>query len=813
MLTSRFQRRCRDVSILLFVFLSIGFIGIVPVFADNLRGHVLDPQGNRVPNARLRLVDRDSGEQRTTVSSEQGDYSFTEIPAGAYLIEAEASSAVLTALKQVTVRGDQEVELTLAISGRSIEIIVTASGTPVSVEEVAKSVDVVNSDEISLRDELFIAEAVRNLPGVRVKQLEGPGSLTTIRSRGLRTQDTSVLIDGMRFRDAASTQADATAFLEDMAVADSDRIELMRGAGSSLYGTNAIAGVLNIVPRTGGGKPQGEFRAEGGGLGMIRSVLSGGGGLANDRFIYSGTASHLNVTKGVRDGMIYRNSSTQGSAKYRFKPGVSLTGRVWWGNGYVATTESPAFTPAILSNFPASGPVEAIPLPTDQLERFEHRQPIAVGNSTFIPSQVDPDSRRASDCLNGLLSLQHEISDTTSYRIAYSGVNTKRTHIDGPAGPGSFEPLFPNQSKFNGRTDTLQARFDQRAGAYNLVTAGYEFEREAYRSFSTDQSPNPPTNSTDLQLHTQGVFVQDQIHLADGRLQLNLGGRGQFFNLVTPTYSGSNQSPYLGISVKTPDAFTGDAAIAYFFRGSRTKVRSHVGNSFRSPSPYERFGSSFSGFARSFSYYGDPRLRPERAVAVDGGIDQWLFGSKLGVTGTYFYTNLQETIIFDFATFPAATDPFKRFGGYRNGGGGIARGVELSAHVSPAVRSSLRVSYTYTNSDSRTPTIGTNFYQALGLSDHVFALTATQWIKQRSNVTFDLYAASNYSLSPFGAGGRRMVFDGPVKADVVLSHQFHLGEKIVEVYTKIENVFNKHYYEDGFVSPSAWAVGGFRFKL
>src|SRR5262249_18392508 len=162
-----------------------------------------------------------------------------------------------------------------------------------------------------------------------------------------------------------------------------------------------------------------------------------------------------------------------------------------------------------------------------------------------------------------------------------------------------------------------------------LITAGYEFEREAYRSFSTDQSPNPPTNSTDLQLHTHSVFVQDQIHLADGRLQLNLGGRGQFFNLVTPTYSGSIQSPYLGISVVTPDAYTGDAAVAYFFRGSRTKMRSHVGNSFRSPSAYERFGSSFSGFSRSFSYFGDPRQRPERAVAVDGGIDQWLFGSKL----------------------------------------------------------------------------------------------------------------------------------------------------------------------------------------
>jgi hypothetical protein len=99
----------------------------------------------------------------------------------------------------------------------------------------------------------------------------------------------------------------------------------------------------------------------------------------------------------------------------------------------------------------------------------------------------------------------------------------------------------------------------------------------------------------------------------------------------------------------------------------------------------------------------------------------------------------------------------------------------------------------------------------LGLSDHVFALTATQWIKQRFNATFDFYVASKYSLSPFGAASRRLVFDGPVKGDVVLSYRFRPSERNIEVYTKIENMFNKHYYEDGFSSPGAWAIAGFRF--
>ena len=176
-----------------------------------------------------------------------------------------------------------------------------------------------------------------------------------------------------------------------------------------------------------------------------------------------------------------------------------------------------------------------------------------------------------------------------------------------------------------------------------------------------------------------------------------------------------------------------------------------------------------------------------------------------------FYTNLQETIIFDFANFPASTDLFGRFGGYRNSGGGIARGLEFSAQASPVSATNLRLAYTYTNSDSRTPTIGSDFFEIPGLSKHMFTLTATQWIAQRFNVTFDLFAVSDYSLSPFGARGRRMIFGGPVKADVVLRYDLPIAtDRTMELYTKIENAFNQRYYEDGFLGPGAWAIAGFR---
>src|SRR5262249_10454888 len=158
----------------------------------------------------------------------------------------------------------------------------------------------------------------------------------------------------------------------------------------------------------------------------------------------------------------------------------------------------------------------------------------------------------------------------------YQRVNTRRTYIDGPAGPGQFEPVSgTSRSSFRGYTDTLQARLDQNAGRYNLISAGYEFEHERYYSFN---GTSAATNSGDLRQRSHAVFAQDQIRLIDGQLQLTVAGRLQTFRLTPPTFSGFN-NPFTGASaVEPPTAYTGDGAVAYFFRTSGTKFRAHVGN-------------------------------------------------------------------------------------------------------------------------------------------------------------------------------------------------------------------------------------------
>ena len=777
----------------------------------SLEGTILDPQGAVVAGARLQLFDRNSGESHETWSRADGSYAFKAVAPGDYLLEGEAVDSALAGSLSAAVRGDASRNLTLSLIATSTEVVVTASSTPVTVQEVAKALDVIDSQQIELRNEFSLGEAIRGVPGVRVQQLRGPGSFTTVQTRGMRNHDTAVLIDGMRFRDAASGQGDATAFYEAMNIVDVDRIEVLRGSGSSLYGSHSMAGVLNVASRQGGGRPHADLRSEGGGLGMLRGVGRFGGGLGADRLVYSGGFSHLNVTRGHRDGSPHRNTGGQAFVKYALAPNLSLSARAWAANSFLALAESPTFTDAIVANFPASGAVPAHPLPRRQLELFERSQPFDAGRATFIPSPIDPDARRVSSFVAAALVLRHQLTPGSSYRLAYQLVDTERSYMDGPAGPSQFEPRVSNLSQFNGETHTLQARTDQRLGASSLITVGYEGEYEAYHDRNTDESPTATESRVAIDQASHAFFGQDQIRFLDGDLQVSLAGRTQIFRPGTPTFAGS-QSPYERGSGPPPaKSLTGDVAVAYFLRDSQTKLRVHAGNSFRSPSAYERFGGSYSSFSGTYSYWGDPQLGPERSVAVDAGFDQWLARSRFRLSGTVFYTDLSDTIIFDFANFPQ-NDAFGRFGGYRNAGGGIARGAEFSARLVPAASTALQVAYTYVNSDSRTPTIGTDFFKVPGLSENVFTATFSQWFVRRLNVTFDLFAASGYPLSPYGALGRRMYFGGPVKADVVVRYELPLGEgRRVEFYGKTENVLNHDYYEKGFDSPGAWAIGGIRF--
>src|SRR5215471_9179427 len=117
-------------------------------FADSLKGRIVDPQGNRIADAKISLVDRKTGELRRTQSNADGDYEFQTLSSGEYLIEVTGTNSALTASREVRVEGDQTLQLSTTISASSTEVVVTASTTPVAIQEVSKAVDVVDAEQI-----------------------------------------------------------------------------------------------------------------------------------------------------------------------------------------------------------------------------------------------------------------------------------------------------------------------------------------------------------------------------------------------------------------------------------------------------------------------------------------------------------------------------------------------------------------------------------------------------------------------------------------------------------------------------------------
>jgi vitamin B12 transporter len=776
--------------------------------ANSLTGRITDAQGAAVPGASVTLYARETNVRATTVTDASGNYRFERVAAGEYIVEA-ASQGFGKITRTLRVESGQAttLDLTLEVTGPSETVLVTAAGTPQTVDEVSKAVSVVGAEEIERRDEYAIADAVRTVPGLRVQQLGGPGTFVRIQTRGLRDSDTGVLIDGLRLRDVSSPQGDATGFIEELYTVSPDRLEILRGSGSSLYGTNAIGGVVNVISDQGGGPLHGDAQFEAGQLGLFRGRAKLAGGFNEDRFIYSGGLALLNVTDGINETPA-RSFSGQGFARYNFTPNVSLSGRFFGNTAYLAQTDSPFAPPPGVTLPPAGSIVNAVALSLDQQRRIEAGLPVtSVGNANYVSNLRDPDNRRDSGFFSLAVIFNQRISDAFSYRASYQRVNTDRLFSDGPGG-ARFEPLFNTYSVFDGRIDTFNIQADARLGRHNLLTFGYEFEREQYIGNNTDEDPNPATRTnagTEVEQRSNAFFIQNQFRALDNRFQASAAFRVQSFNLRQPEFTGGT-SVYSGRQYDSPDtAYTGDGSVSYFFNSTGTKLRAHIGSGYRAPGPFERFGSSF--FLGVFSPFGDPRLAPERSIAVDGGIDQKLAGDRVQLSATYFYTRLQQVIVFDFSgLINPVTDPFGRFGGYINTGGGLARGVELAANTKPYRTLDLSASYTYTNADNRVATSVPGFLQTFVQPRHMFTLVAAQRVTRRLDVVFDMFAYGSYFF-PFSS--RAFRFKGPVRADLGASYTLPLNERLnMRIYGKVENLFDREYFESGFRTPGATFTGG-----
>jgi outer membrane receptor protein involved in Fe transport len=260
-----------------------------PALAASRQGalavRVRDPQRAPVADARVTVFSRSGLPVAAAATARDGSCRLRALPLGESLVTVEADSFSRFGPRRVSIEPDASIDLEvdLVLGGIREEVVVTAVDSAQPAGEVSKSLTVVGRREMDARGDVVLADVLGSMPGLCVQQLGAAGSATSVRTRGMRAQDTAVLIDGARFRDPSGAQGDSTDFLGDLAVTGLDRVEVLRGSGSSLYGSHAIGGVINLLSANGGGRPTGDLLLESGSLGLFHGRAHAACGSWGDR--------------------------------------------------------------------------------------------------------------------------------------------------------------------------------------------------------------------------------------------------------------------------------------------------------------------------------------------------------------------------------------------------------------------------------------------------------------------------------------------------------------------------------------------------
>jgi vitamin B12 transporter len=788
--------------------------------ADSIGGKVTDAQGAVIVGAKVRLYASGSTQAKQAATDSAGAYRFEGITSGSYIVQVDGDG-FRQFTRNVTLSGSATEDIQLEVGGVANSVLVTAEGSALTLDQTAKAISLVDVTEIKDRNEYSLSEILRNTPGVQIRNQGGPGQFTQIRIRGLRPDAAQVLIDGMRFRDASTTQGDATSFASTLNFVNLSRVEVMRGSGSSLYGTGAVGGSINMVTDQGGAPTHGDVQIEGGGLGFLRGRAGLGGAFLNNRLLYSGGFTHINVTKGIDGDDRNRSTGGQGFVRYDLTPRLHLSNRFFGSDDFVQLNTGAATTGIPAANFPNNTIIPVTMLPFSQVLVLNAGGRPDYGSATLVPSRNDPDNHRYSTFYSNMVMLRGEVSAAASWQASWQRLSTERKFASGPAGFG-FQPVgFASVTAPLGNIDTVDARFNTGVRVYRL-TVGYEFEREQFRD---RQDNNQPGNArlivnSRIRQNSNAVYLQNQFSLLGDRLQISASGRAQVFDLKTPEIDVRGvTNVYANVPVtSSPRALTGDFSIAYFVQKSGTKFRAHVGNSYRAPALYERYGAGFSanqvtGLA-NFTPYGDPRLSPDRYNSFDWGIDQYLFRERVRVSATHYYVRTVQAILFN-STINRATDLFGRTSGYLQGAGAINRGVELSVEARPTRSTVLNGSYAYVNAENERDLVIAGFYRTLNVPAHTTTFMATQRIGKRVDVTFDIFRGSRYYINYFAVNrNRAFEFPGFTKADLVGNYKLWVKDtQTLRFYAKIDNVFNQEYFENGQRNPKAWAIFGMAYSF
>src|SRR5262245_4904848 len=149
------------------------------------------------------------------------------------------------------------------------DVVITATRTETTLEETTNAMSVISGEAIEHRDQTMTADALRPLPGTDITGFGSPGQSAFASIRGAAPDQVLVLIDGVKVNDLTTGQYD----FANLTTENIDRIEVLRGGGGALYGSEAIGGVINVLTPRGEGPFRFSLSCGGGNGGTHREVL------------------------------------------------------------------------------------------------------------------------------------------------------------------------------------------------------------------------------------------------------------------------------------------------------------------------------------------------------------------------------------------------------------------------------------------------------------------------------------------------------------------------------------------------------------
>ena len=605
-------------------------------------GSVLDPDGARVPGARLVLAIVGSGAVTAeTHADANGEFRFDRIQPGRYELRAIVDG--FRAVPQEVVAGpgdDRRVDVSLHVSAVTESVVVSAAQVELPLARAADSVSVVTNRELKATQVETVADALRTVPGLTVSRNGGRGSVTSLFPRGGESDFTLVLVDGMK----------ANAFgggfdFSGMTAAGVERIEVVRGPQSALFGADAMGAVVQVVTRH-GGPPRVEGTVEGGSFDTSRVAAGTWGGAGSWSWGATGERASSAGFTGTAPATGERVSNDDSLAE----SGSFTAG--WRGSGG-ADVRASARISRIDCGFP--GPFGSNPIgaytEVDRLSRGVTTTSQAGGRWTQ-PFTAGGHTLRQT-VSGSFLDLE---SDFTS---AY-GLSASVTH------------------RADVRTQT-DITWSNAVG----VSAGVEAQREeATSTFITagDAGPVP------IRRWVAGVFAEAR-YQPSAPVTVTAGLRAESISRDALAQNPDPYSPRPAFGTDSQTSVNPRVSAAFLLGSGRTgaagwtRLHAGAGTGIRPPDALE------------IAFTDNPNLQPERSRSVEAGVDQATFSERLILGATVFYNRYDDLIV---AVGPAVADASQ----FRtdNISNAKAQGLELSASGRTGWGLNARFGYTFLDS-------------------------------------------------------------------------------------------------------------------